>query len=394
MSRTTNATNDTEAGTGDHHFFLLPGGDGPLVPNEHYLGIDAASWFINKQSSFFSDWSASGTVEISLVDDRERYSIALGSFELEQGARTAPVFNKALVPDRQFRGGAIGITVALSFYRRDSRTAALLRGAAAASLNIASGMVETATLAGPALVLAAAGAELVRGVRGALHEAGQQHHLFGGGLSVGLRAEHVRGERTYLLLHRGGWLDETKLEVQRVGGFEVPSYDGRPLEDGAWVLLVLRRGATYPGERPWAEEAKAVRGDVENLVRDVLDEVQANAAGMAQLFPGEGGAAETLFDRFVALRRVIQNDAVLAEAEARQRVRELGAVFREARDKLTAAPQKGASPSPVLGARGAAARSEVPVEAELRAFEAARAQARPALAAVTEQAVHMEVIEP
>ena len=33
----------------------------------------------------------------------------------------------------------------------------------------------------------------------------------------------------------------------------VPLYDGAYLEDGAWILLRLRRSSTYSSERPWSE---------------------------------------------------------------------------------------------------------------------------------------------
>ena len=51
-----------EAGNGEHRVYrvVVDSASGPLIPNEHYLGVDAVAWFINKQSSWFTDRMASG----------------------------------------------------------------------------------------------------------------------------------------------------------------------------------------------------------------------------------------------------------------------------------------------------------------------------------------------
>jgi hypothetical protein len=47
----------TEAGQGEHRAYRIPGNGAdttPLTPHQHYLGVDAVTWFINKQGSWVS----------------------------------------------------------------------------------------------------------------------------------------------------------------------------------------------------------------------------------------------------------------------------------------------------------------------------------------------------
>ncbi|AUX33049.1 MULTISPECIES: hypothetical protein [Sorangium] len=252
-----------KAGEGEYRYYtILPGGDdGPLLPNRHYLGVDAVAWFLNREDGWFSKWTASGTLEISLVGGLERYQAALGAFELQGSARTAPVFDRPVLPDRNYRGGPITLCVSLFALRRDTALAGLLKGAASASLGIVAGMVETASLAGPQLVLGAAGASLVGGVSQLLTSApgGAEHLLCQGGLEVTLSPEQVRGPMTYVLFHRGIPLDPARLAVGASGALTYPLHDGRELADGAWILVRLRRSARYAGARGWFDRERALR---------------------------------------------------------------------------------------------------------------------------------------
>jgi len=90
----------TEAGKGEHRVYRIvpanPDHD-PLAANRHYLGVDAVAWFINKQSSWFADRMASGTLDISIANGVEKYQAALGTFDLKDGSHIAPVFDRPVV---------------------------------------------------------------------------------------------------------------------------------------------------------------------------------------------------------------------------------------------------------------------------------------------------------
>src|SRR5689334_9758962 len=98
-----------QAGSGEHHFYRLataPGTDqAKLTAGYHYIGIQAVSWFLQKESSWLSDRMASGTLDMSLAGGQEQYRAALGTYELKGGAKCAPVFDRAVLPDRNYRGG-------------------------------------------------------------------------------------------------------------------------------------------------------------------------------------------------------------------------------------------------------------------------------------------------
>ncbi|AGP37432.1 caspase family protein [Sorangium cellulosum] len=341
-----------KAGEGDYRYYTIqPGGDdGPLLPHQHYLGVDAVAWFLNREDGWFSKWTASGTLEISLVGGLERYQAALGAFELQGSARTAPVFDRPVLPDRNYRGGPITLSVSLFALRRDTALAGLLKGAASASLGIVAGMVETASLAGPQLVLGAAGASLIGGVSQLLTSApgGAEHLLGQGGLEVTLSPEQVRGPMTYVLFHRGTPLDPARLAVGASGALTYPLHDGRELADGAWILVRLRRSARYAGARGWFDRERALRAAVENLVDDVRTGAVDAAEALPRLRPGAGGA-ETLFDDLRALRQIIQLDGAIHEAEAKERVAGLVKRFADAR---AAVAGHAAAASPARVARG------------------------------------------
>ncbi|WP_441286183.1 caspase family protein [Sorangium sp. KYC3313] len=345
-----------KAGEGEYRCYTFqPGGDdGPLLPNQHYLSVDAVAWFLNREDGWFSKWTASGTLEISLVGGLERYQAALGAFELHGSARTAPVFDRPVLPDRNYRGGPISLCVSLFALRRDTALAGLLKSASSASLGIVAGMVETASLAGPHLVLGAAAASLIGGVSELLTTSpgGTEHLLGQGGLEVALAPEQVRGPLTYVLFHRGTRLDPGRLAVGTSAALTYPLHDGQELADGAWVLLRLRRSASYSGVRGWFDKERALRAAVQNLVDDVRAGAIDAAEALPRLRPGAGGS-ETLFDELRALRQIIQLDGAIHEAEARLRVAGMVKAFADARAAIerTAFPVRSAFESREANAR-------------------------------------------
>lgn len=310
-----------EAGTGEHRVYSIPdpvpGDTGRLTARSHYIGVDAVAWFINKSNSWFASRMASGTLNIKLAGGLESYQVALGTFALKGGAKTAPVFEKPVLPDRNYRGGAITFAAALAAIKKDTAIAGLLKSAADASLGVAAGMVETATLAGPTKLLGAAGSDILGGVRALLEHTGEQREaLFDfSGLEFTLKPEEILGPRHYLLLHRGTYLDDKKLTVQEAGQLQLPFYEGSPLADGAWLLLRIRRSDEYSGVREWFEAARAFRLRVSALVDDVGSGLLSKEDALKDWQSSSGGD-KTLLDEFVRLRGAISTDGVLTEREA------------------------------------------------------------------------------
>lgn len=311
----------TEAGKGEHHVYKIITTTDPnppkLTPTKHYLGVDAVAWFLNKESSWFTHRMASGTLQITLSSGLEQYQAALGTFELRSGAKTAPVFEQPILPDRNFLGGPITFNASLTAIKRNTVVAGLLKSAAGASLGIVAGMVQTASATGPAKLLAAAGAELVNGVKKVLSETGEKREpIFDfTGLQFSMQPGVLVGDEMFLLMHRGASLDEKQLRVRRDGQLLLPFLGGSVLDDGAWLLLRLRRSDEYSGVRDWYGQARALRGKLEALVSDVESDAVGKEDALKQLKPSGTGSA-TLFDDFIRLRTIIQNDGVLSERQA------------------------------------------------------------------------------
>ncbi|HEY2401815.1 MAG TPA: M15 family metallopeptidase [Steroidobacteraceae bacterium] len=329
----------TEAGQGEHHVYRVPSGSAgdqePLTANRDYLGIDALAWYVNKQSSWFRDRTASGVLTATLASGSEQYQAALGTFELDNGQKTAPVFGKPVLPDRNFVGGPVTVSVTLTSMRRNTVIGNLINSAASASLGIIAGMVQTATVTGPTQILAAAGSQLIAGVKKTLDDPEvKTEPLFdANGLQITLQPSEIIGPEGYLLLHRGASLDESKLSIGRIGQLLVPFLGARPLDDGAWLLLRLRRTRLYSGFREWFTLARKLRSDITALVSDVDQGVRTKDDALKLLLPS-AGANPTIWDAFVSLRGVIASDGVLSEAEAQSNAGQLAAVIAAARDTI------------------------------------------------------------
>lgn len=330
----------TEAGKGEHHVYPIVTNTKPdapkLTPGLHYLGIDAVAWYINKQSSWFTDRMASGTLQISLANGAEQYQAALGTFELNAGARTAPVFERPVLPDRNLIGGPITLNASLTAIKKDTVIAGLLKSAANASLGIVAGMVQTASATGPAKLLSAAGEELIGGVKKVLSDTGAKREpLFDfTGLEITVQPSTVVGDEIYLLLHRGASLDEAKLTIKKVGQLMLPYQEGTLLDDGAWLMLRLRRTDEYTGARDWYAAARSLRGKIESLVADVGSDVISKDEALKQLKPSAAGTT-TLFDEFARIRAIIRNDGVLSERQASAFVADLNTQIVAARKSIS-----------------------------------------------------------
>jgi hypothetical protein len=311
----------TEAGQGEHHVYHIVPKDstdkGKLTAHNHYIGVEAVAWYINKKGNWLAQRMASGTLDIKLSGGLEEYQAALGTFELAGGAKTAPVFDKPVLYDRNYRGGPISFTAMLSAIKKDAVIGSMLKSAANASLGIIAGMVNAATLSGPPKILSAAGEDIINSVRKVLCDTGENREpIFDfTGLEFAMRPESIVGPQTFLLLHRGAALDEAKLMVRTEGQLLMPFYNNAVLDDGAWLLLRIRRSDEYSGVREWFDDARKLQGRIKSLVDDVAAGFLSKEDGLAQLKPSSTGD-KTLLDEFSRLRSIINNDGVLTEREA------------------------------------------------------------------------------
>jgi hypothetical protein len=332
----------TEAGRGEHHVYkIVPNissDQAKLTAGNHYVGIDAVAWFINKRSDWFTDYMASGTLDIKLSDGLEDYPVALGTFNLSGGARTAPVFEKPVLSDRNYRGGRISFCAMLSAMKKDTVMGGMLKSAASASLGIVAGMVQTASLTGPAGILGAAGQDLIGGVRKVLTDTTMKcEPIFEfTGLEYYLLPENVVGPQIFILLHRGAHLNESSLSINTEGQLSMPFYENALLEDGAWLMLRIRRSDEYSGIRDWFTDTRKLRSRVKALVDDVNRGRISEEAGLAE-FKLSGTGDKTAQDEFIRLRSVISNDGVLSEREAGAQVGLLSSMLEVAKDAVTKA---------------------------------------------------------
>lgn len=342
----------TEAGRGEHHIYkIIPQGindQAKLTAGSHYVGVDAVSWFINKQSYWFAERIASGTLDIKMSGGSEDYPVALGAFSLPGGARIAPVFEKPILVDRNYRGGPISLSATLSAVRKDTVIDGMLKSAAKASLGIVAGMVETAALTGPAGILSAASQDITGNVHKVLTDTSLKcEAIFDfSGMAYNLRPEAVIGPEIFILFHRGADLHESGLSVKpgvdlHKPGISVkpqsqilmPYYENAPLEDGAWLMLRIRRSDEYSGIRRWFTDAGKLRNKVKGLVDDVKAGSITKEDGLAQLKPSVTGN-ETILDEFFSLRSIICSDGVISEREAGAQVGLLYAAIVAAKDAI------------------------------------------------------------
>jgi len=341
-----------EAGRGEHHIYkIVPhdaGDRAKLTAGSHYVGVDAVSWFINKQGYWFSNRMASGTLEIKMAGGSENYPVALGAFNLSGKSRIAPVVERPILRDRNYRGGPICFCAMLSAVNKDTVIRGMLKSAAESSLEIVDGMVETAALTGPAGVLRAASQDIINNVQKVLTDTKLKCEAIFDftGLEYYLRPEAMVGPQIFILFHRGANLHEPGLSVKpgvdlHEAGFSVkpqseilmPYYENAPLEDGAWLMLRIRRSDEYSGFRSWFTDAGNFLSRVKCLVDDVKAGLITKDDGLAQLKPSEMGD-KTILDEFFRLRSIICSDGVLSEREAGAQVGLLCTAVLAAKDAI------------------------------------------------------------
>ena len=340
-----------EAGVGEQRIYkIVPhdaGDRAKLTAGNHYVGVDAVSWFINRKSSWFSNRMASGTLDIKMAGGTENYPVALGVFNPSRASKIVPLFERPILRDRNYRGGPISFSVKLCAVNKDAVIHGVLKSASESSLEIIDGMVETATTTGPAGVLRAASYDIINNVQKVLTDTRLKcEALFDvSGLEYNLFPESMVGPQVFILFHRGASLHESGLEVGR--GAEshepglpfkphevlMPYYENAPLEDGAWILLRIRRCDECSGFRSWFTDVGEFLGKIKRVVEDVKAGLITENNGLAQLRRSRLGD-KTILDEFFGLRSVICNDGVVSRREAAAQVGLLYIAILAAKDAI------------------------------------------------------------
>ncbi len=297
--------------------------DVKLNAGGHYIAVDAVAWGLLIDPKFKIDRTAYGTIEIALAGGLENYKAVLGTFELdvdlsEKDMNIAPIFDIPILPDRNYRGGPIVFNISLNFIKKEPTFLRILKSAAKTSLNIVSGMVETAGLKGPSQILTAAGKDVIDGVNEVLSDDRSKiENVFAKeGLKKGLYPNEIIGSETYLLFHKGSDdIEEKDLSINTQGKVNLPFYKNSLLKDGAWVLLKIRRNNEYTGVREWFSDTRILRGRINDLLNDFFSRFISKEEALKSFELTKSGK-KTIIDEFIRLRSIIRNDGVLTEREA------------------------------------------------------------------------------
>ena len=327
-----------EAGLGEHLVYKIPIDSDDkveLTARNHYIGIDAVAWYVDKDPNWFKKYMTSGVLSIQLDGGIEKYIIALGTFTIKDQTKIAPIFERPMLPDRNYRGGPVTFNVSLSGIENDTILCSILKSAASASLGIVSGMVSTATISGPSKILGEAGQAIGNGVKDLLTDKNAKNvPIFDpNGFEYTIQPGDIIGPETYILFHRGTKLDEKELSIKTMGKLIVPAYRKSILKDGAWLLLRIRRSKKYSGVREWFETEKQFRYKLKNLLDDYYLEMISKDDAMKE-FETSSTGGKTIIDELINLRTQIGIDGVISETEAQLRTSGLVAEVRAIKEEI------------------------------------------------------------
>jgi hypothetical protein len=336
----------TEAGKGDHQVYLVqgPGRTVEATPSkeaekhtQYYLAVQAQRWYVNRQGNALRDRMASGTVNLKL--NEEEYRVALGNYQLEGGARTAPVFGSTVLYNRVYGGGNLEIKVFVKAVQNNTTLGSLLQSIAASSIAVGKGVVGSFTATGPSAVMVAASRDLVAGVEQALNTSQDALTLLDpNGVSITLNPKELHGKEVFVLFHRGAALlrDSLAIKLYPESRSLVSDvlYDGKPLEDGAWVLFRVSLEETYGAPRPWDKVAQQLINQTMDLIEDVAQKITTSENAKKLLTP-TGGAQPVLGDRLQSLLNDIRGDYVLTREEASLEAARIRSMWNDSRTALT-----------------------------------------------------------
>lgn len=334
-----------KAGDGNpHKYTIIPDTSAtaaPYVPDKHYVGIDAVVWFVNDQSSFFTDRMVAGTIEMTL--NGQTFPVVLGQYDLTGGQQVAPIFDRALITSIPYRSGNIVLKAVIQGNRKNTMAGTLLKQMAAATITAVAGTVTLETGGVGAAALAAAGGVLVKGAQQVLSDNNDKKVTIFNPFEVTIHpTEELRGAQSYILLHKGtDGLDAAKFKI--VSGAEGTDvqYNGQPLRDGAWLLIRLRRNDSYDGDpRPWRADVDNVKSAFDDLI-DSWKSSQLTVEEVKKNLSKSGEETPTVADRVSIVSRRIRADEALVLSDRRKYAGVMRAYLQAAIDAAAANdPQK------------------------------------------------------
>ncbi|MEX0315160.1 MAG: hypothetical protein AB3N18_13360 [Allomuricauda sp.] len=281
-------------------------------PRKHYLRIDTISWYVNKQSTFWKDFIASGTLQIKVANDV--FDIGLGTYKLDKGLKVAPIFNRPIIADRVYNGGDLTIQSSIGAIKKDTLFGKILKDLANSTVDVATGAIQAASITGPAAGLLDVSTSLTNNIKEILGQ-GKSKIEFAN-IEDTFQLSKLFGNENFVLIHRGSMIKKEDLKLTSDGEHKLNLlYKGKPLEDGVWLLLRITRVDKYSGVRPWFNKAREIRTEILKFM-DAFDfgGISAEAA-MAQLTPSEENP-NNLASQIMELVAIIRNDFVLSFRDA------------------------------------------------------------------------------
>jgi len=305
-----------EAGKGNAKTYLIPNicdnNTASFEPKKHYLRVDAVSWFINKESDFWKTFIASGALQIKLPN--ENYEIGLGTYKLDKGMKTAPIFNRPIIDDRVYLGGTMTISVTTQAIKKDTLLSKILKDLGNSTVDVVTGAIQGATFAGPTASLLEVSKSLTSNIKDILNQGDKMVEFFN--IEDAYQLSKLKGDENFILLHRGTELQQEKLKINTANNHNVElTYDGKFLDDGAWVLLRISRIDKYSGVRPWYMKARGIRTEIDNFMDSFELGSMTIEQALNQLTPSDADPNNTA-SKVMELISIIRNDAVLSYRDA------------------------------------------------------------------------------
>ncbi len=191
----------TEAGKGNADtYHIIPENEDSSAAFElkkHYLKVDAVSWFLNKESNFFKTYIASGTLQIKLPN--ENYEVGLGTYKLDDGMKTAPIFNRPIIEDRVYLGGSLTVSVSTQAIKRDTLLSKILKDLSNSTVDVVTGAIQGATFAGPTASLLEVSKSLTSNIKEILNQGEKKIDIFS--IENTFQLSKFTGSENYILLH-------------------------------------------------------------------------------------------------------------------------------------------------------------------------------------------------